>query len=227
MLCGSAVTWSVSRHVDWTYTDAYAVLFSVGRVARSVMKGSVAIELSSYRGGVFMIRRSTADDFEAIYKIINDAATAYKGVIPEDRWHDPYMTRTELQEQINDGVEFSCYCENDKVLGVMGIQDKTDVSLIRHAYVLTSSRNKGIGTKRLTELIRNSVKPILIGTWKAAAWAIRFYLKNGFNIVTEEEKEVLLRKYWSIPERQVETSVVLSDRKYEDEKSKLLAPSLH
>jgi N-acetylglutamate synthase-like GNAT family acetyltransferase len=174
-----------------------------------------------------MIRRSTANDFEAIYKIINDAATAYKGVIPEDRWHDPYMTRTELQEQINDGVEFSCYCENDKVLGVMGIQDKTDVFLIRHAYVLTSSRNKGIGTKLLIELTRNSAKPILIGTWKAAAWAIRFYFKNGFNIVTEGEKEVLLRKYWSIPERQVETSVVLSDTKYEDKKSKLLSPSLH
>jgi len=113
------------------------------------------------------------------------------------------------------------------VLGVMGIQDKTDVFLIRHAYVLTSSRNKGIGTKLLIELTRNSAKPILIGTWKAAAWAIRFYFKNGFNIVTEGEKEVLLRKYWSIPERQVETSVVLSDTKYEDKKSKLLSPSLH
>lgn len=171
-----------------------------------------------------MIRKATAADFEAIYRVINDAAIAYKGVIPEDRWHDPYMPRTELQEQIEDRVEFSCYFENDNVLGVMGIQDKNDVCLIRHAYVLTASRNSGIGTKLLRELSRNSVKPILIGTWKAAAWAIRFYLKNGFNVVTEEEKEVLLRKYWNIPERQVETSVVLSDGKYEGAKGRLLAP---
>jgi N-acetylglutamate synthase-like GNAT family acetyltransferase len=170
-----------------------------------------------------MIRTSRLDDFDAIYAIINDAAIAYKGVIPDDRWHDPYMTRTELRKQIDDGVKFSCYCENDKVLGVMGIQDKNDAFLIRHAYVLTINRNTGIGTKLLKELIRSSRKPVLIGTWKAATWAISFYLRNGFHLVTEEEKEVLLRKYWSIPERQVETSVVLADGKYEGEKSKLLS----
>jgi N-acetylglutamate synthase-like GNAT family acetyltransferase len=170
-----------------------------------------------------MIRKSRPDDFDAIYAIINDAAIAYKGVIPDDRWHDPYMTRTELQKQIDDGVKFSCYCENDKVLGVMGIQDKNDAFLIRHAYVLTTNRNTGIGTKLLKELILSLEKPVLIGTWKAAAWAISFYLRNGFHLVTEEEKEVLLRKYWSIPERQVETSVVLADEKYEEEKSKLLS----
>jgi len=171
-----------------------------------------------------MIRKATEADFEAIYHVINDAAIAYKDVIPEDRWHEPYMSRTELQVQIEDGVEFSCYWENDTVFGVMGIQDKIDVCLIRHAYVLTASRNGGIGTKLLLELAGNSVKPILIGTWKAAAWAIRFYLKNGFNVVTEQEKEVLLRKYWNIPERQVETSVVLSDLRYEGAKGRLLAP---
>jgi N-acetylglutamate synthase-like GNAT family acetyltransferase len=174
-----------------------------------------------------MIRRSTASDFEVIYKIINDAAIAYKGVIPEDRWHDPYMSRTELQEQIQNGVEFSCYCENEKVLGVMGIQDKINVFLIRHAYVLTTSRNRGIGTKLLMELTRNAAKPILIGTWKAATWAISFYVKNGFGIVSEEEKEVLLRKYWSIPERQVETSVVLADGRYDEQKITLLDRSPH
>jgi len=173
-----------------------------------------------------MIRKAITNDFEEIYKIINDAAIAYKGAIPEDRWHDPYMSRTALQKQIEERVEFSCYCENDQVLGVMGIQDKTDVCLIRHAYVLTSSRNKGIGTKLLAELARNAVKPILIGTWKAATWAIRFYMVNGFKEVTEEEKDILLRKYWSIPDRQVETSVVLSDAKYEKEKSKLLVTKL-
>jgi len=172
-----------------------------------------------------MIRKSRLGDFDAIYTIINNAAVAYKGVIPDDRWHDPYMTRTELQEQIDDGVRFSCYCEENKVLGVMGIQDKNDVFLIRHAYILTTSRNKGIGTKLLQELTRHSEKPILIGTWKAATWAIGFYLKNGFELVAEAEKEILLRKYWSIPERQVETSVVLADGKYDGEKAKLLSRS--
>ena len=170
-----------------------------------------------------MIRNSRPDDFDTIYRIINNAAIAYKGVIPDDRWHDPYMTRTELQEQIDDGVKFSCYCEGDKVLGVMGVQDRNDVFLIRHAYVLTASRNKGIGTKLLKELTRSSEKPFLIGTWKAATWAIGFYLKNGFKLVAEEEKEVLLRKYWSIPDRQVETSVVLADGKYEGERGRLLS----
>jgi N-acetylglutamate synthase-like GNAT family acetyltransferase len=170
-----------------------------------------------------MIRSSSPDDFDAIYTIINNAAIAYKGVIPDDRWHDPYMTRTELQEQIDSSVRFSCYCEDDKVLGVMGIQDKNDVFLIRHAYVLTTSRNKGIGTKLLEELVRNSEKPVLIGTWKAATWAIGFYLKNGFKLVIEAEKDVLLKKYWNIPERQVETSVVLADVRYEAQKAKFLS----
>ena len=170
-----------------------------------------------------MIRTSRPDDFDAIYTIINDAAIAYKGVIPEDRWHDPYMTRTELQKQIDEGVKFSCYCEDDRVLGVMGIQYKNDVVLIRHAYVLTISRNKGIGTKLLRQLTHESEKPFLIGTWRAATWAVGFYLRNGFKLVAEDEKEILLRKYWSIPERQVETSVVLADGKYEGEKAKLLS----
>ena len=170
-----------------------------------------------------MIRKTRPEDFDTIYTIINNAATAYKGVIPEDRWHDPYMTRAELQQQIDDGVKFSCYCEDDKVLGVMGIQGKNDVFLIRHAYVLTISRNKGIGTKLLKELISSAEKPVLIGTWRTATWAIGFYLKNGFKLVTEQEKVVLLRKYWSIPERQVETSVVLADGKYDGEKDRFLS----
>ena len=170
-----------------------------------------------------MIRNSLPGDFEAIYTIINNAAVAYKGVIPEDRWHDPYMTRTELREQIESGVKFSCFCEDDKVLGVMGIQDKVDVILIRHAYVLSTSQNRGTGTMLLIELTHDVQKPILIGTWKAAAWAIGFYIKNGFRLVPEEEKEVLLRRYWSIPERQIETSVVLADGKYDTAKERLLS----
>jgi N-acetylglutamate synthase-like GNAT family acetyltransferase len=161
-----------------------------------------------------MIRKGTGEDFEDIFTIINDAAIAYKGVIPPDRWHEPYMTREELQAQIEDGVQFSCYVDNNEIVGVMGIQDKADVQLIRHAYVRTRQRNKGIGTFLLQELIKDAKKPILIGTWKAAEWAIRFYEKHGFRVVEEEEKNRLLKKYWAIPDRQVETSVVLVDGKY-------------
>jgi len=164
-----------------------------------------------------MIRKATDDDFEAIFDIINDAAIAYKGVIPSDRWHEPYMTKEELKEQIEEGVRFSCYIDDEddnEVIGVMGIQDKTDVMLIRHAYVRTRQRSKGVGTFLLRELIRDTTKPILIGTWKAAAWAISFYEKNGFCLVEEEEKNRLLKKYWAIPDRQIETSVVLVDKNF-------------
>ena len=165
-----------------------------------------------------MIRKGTDEDLEEIFTIINDAAIAYKGVIPPDRWHDPYMTRDELKAQIEDGVQFSCYVENQAILGVMGIQDKADVALIRHAYVRTNQRNKGIGALLLQELIKDAKKPILIGTWKAADWAIRFYEKHGFRLVEEEEKNRLLKKYWVTPDRQVETSVVLVDGKYKGSK---------
>ena len=161
-----------------------------------------------------MIRKGTEEDFEEIFNIINDAAEAYKGAIPSDRWHEPYMSKEELKAQIDDGVRFSCCVDNDEIVGVMGIQDKTDVQLIRHAYVRTKHRNKGIGTLLLLELMRDSTKPILIGTWKAADWAIRFYEKHGFCLVDEEEKSRLLKNYWSIPDRQAETSVVLADGKY-------------
>ncbi|MDB9528666.1 GNAT family N-acetyltransferase [Oscillatoria sp. CS-180] len=161
-----------------------------------------------------MIRKTTAEDFEAIFNIINDAAIAYKDVIPADRWHDPYMSRKELQAQIEDGVGFSCYADGDELIGVMGIQDKGDVALIRHAYVRTQQRNQGVGTRLLRALIKGSTKPILVGTWKAASWAVRFYKKNGFSLVNEAEKNRLLKQYWSIPDRQVETSVVLVDEKY-------------
>ena len=161
-----------------------------------------------------MIRKSIHDDFEEIFNIINDAAIAYKGVIPPDRWKEPYMTKEELKGQIEEGVKFSCYVRNDEIVGVMGVQDKADVKLIRHAYVRTKQRNKGFGTLLLRELISDSTKPILIGTWKAADWAINFYEKHGFCLVDEEEKNHLLKKYWTIPNRQVETSVVLVSKKY-------------
>jgi N-acetylglutamate synthase-like GNAT family acetyltransferase len=161
-----------------------------------------------------MIREGTEEDLDEIFNVINDAALAYKGVIPPDRWREPYMTKEELKAQIEGGVRFSCYVDDDEIIGVMGIQDKTEVELIRHAYVRTGRRNKGVGTLLLSELIGGSTKPILIGTWKAADWAIGFYEKHGFSLVNEKEKNRLLKKYWAIPDRQVETSVVLVDEKY-------------
>jgi len=158
-----------------------------------------------------MIRRTNSADFEAIYQIINDAAEAYRGVIPADRWHEPYMPREELAEQIRDGVEFWGYQEDGELIGVMGIQDVGDVTLIRHAYVRTEMRGKGIGGELLGFLSGLTDRPVLIGTWADAVWAVRFYEKHGFRKVTPEEKDRLLRKYWKIPERQVETSVVLKE----------------
>jgi N-acetylglutamate synthase-like GNAT family acetyltransferase len=158
-----------------------------------------------------MIRLCRDDDFEAIYEIVNDAAVAYKGVIPADRWHEPYMPREELQHEIDDGVQFWGCEEDGELIGVMGIQDVQDVTLIRHAYVRTVQRRKGIGGKLLSHLLTLSERPILIGTWTAATWAVHFYEKHGFRLVSQEEKNRLLKKYWSIPERQVETSVVLAE----------------
>ena len=158
-----------------------------------------------------MIRQCNKDDFEAIYAIINDAAMAYEGIIPADRWKTPYMPREELRHEIASGVIFWGCEEGGSLIGVMGIQDVQDVTLIRHAYVRTARRNKGIGGMLLKKLFLKTDRPILIGTWADAVWAIRFYEKHGFRLVTPQEKVMLLNRYWSIPERQVETSVVLAD----------------
>ena len=154
-----------------------------------------------------MIRECTETDFKRIFEIINDAAHAYKGIIPEDRWHEPYMPFDELMKEIEDGVFFWGLELDGHLLGVMGIQDKGEVTLIRHAYVSARAQKLGIGTKYLESLTE---KDVLIGTWATASWAISFYQKNGYVLVSEKEKNRLLRKYWSIPERQVETSVVLA-----------------
>ncbi|MGP0583485.1 GNAT family N-acetyltransferase [Paenibacillus timonensis] len=158
-----------------------------------------------------MLRLCTEKDMEDIYQIINDAAQAYKGIIPEDRYHEPYMSRDELADEIHHGVVFWGYEEENQLLGVMGIQDQREVSLIRHAYVRTLQRKSGIGSKLLTHLMSLTNKRILIGTWASADWAIRFYVKNGFHLVSSEEKNQLLRTYWNVPDRQIETSVVLSN----------------
>jgi GNAT superfamily N-acetyltransferase len=164
-----------------------------------------------------MIRKCDDRDFETIYEIVNEAAEVYKGIIPADRWQEPYMPRDELRHEIDADVQFWGYEEEGKLLGVMGIQDVLDVTLIRHAYVRTAEQKKGIGGKLLSHLRTLTSRPILLGTWADASWAIRFYEKHGFRLVTPEEKDRLLKKYWSIPERQIETSVVLVEESWIDQ----------
>ncbi len=159
-----------------------------------------------------MIRRCVEGDFDAILEIVNDAAEAYRGVIPADCFHEPYMGAGELAAEISDGVEFWGFEDEGNLLGVMGIQDKGEVTLVRHAYVRTAARRGGIGTRLLLHLESLTERPILIGTWAAAVWAISFYEKNGFRLLPSEEGWRLLGKYWSIPGRQTETSVVLANR---------------
>ena len=161
-----------------------------------------------------MIRKCDDKDISEIFAIINDAASAYKGVIPDDRTGDPYMPETELRAEIADGVEFWGYEAGGRLLGVMGIQDKGDLALIRHAYTRSSERGKGIGSALLKHLESGVSKPVLIGTWRAAAWAVSFYEKHGYRLLSDSETPALLRKYWGVPERQIETSVVLAGRKW-------------
>jgi GNAT superfamily N-acetyltransferase len=156
------------------------------------------------------IRELVSSDFNSILGVINNAAQAYKGVIPEDRWKEPYMSAEELKEEIDSGVKFYVWVEKGKIIGVMGIQPVKDTALIRHSYVLKGHQGRGIGRKLLKHMINIAETPeILVGTWKAASWAIQFYESNGFKLTSDVEKDRLLRKYWRIPERQIATSVVL------------------
>ena len=159
-----------------------------------------------------MVRDCGDADFEAIYEIINDAAQAYRGIIPPDRWHEPYMPREELREEISAGVAFLGYEQDGELAGVMGIQDIQDVTLIRHAYVRTALQGRGIGGVLLARIMDEATRPVLIGTWADAVWAVRFYERHGFKVVPPQQKELLLRKYWNVPDRQIETSVVLADQ---------------
>lgn len=163
---------------------------------------------------MMLIRLCEHGDIGMMHTIINDAATAYKGVIPDDRYHEPYMGMKELVSEIGQGVTFWGAEEDGVLLGVMGIQDKGEVSLIRHAYVSTAYRSKGIGGSLLHHLMGQSAKPILIGTWETAGWAIRFYRRHGFELASDKEKRLLLKRYWTIPKRQIDTSVVLFDGKW-------------
>lgn len=161
-----------------------------------------------------MIIRCKTDQITHIHQIINEAATAYKGVIPSDRYHEPYMTIENLKQEISNGIDFSGYLQNGELVGVMGLQNVEDVALIRHAYVKSSMQKTGIGRKLLHYLLQDITCPVLIGTWRDAYWAINFYEKNGFKVVTDKEKTLLLKKYWTIPDRQVEESVVLADARW-------------
>ena len=163
-----------------------------------------------------MVRQCDGRDFDEIWAIINDGAQAYKGNIPADRWTEPYMSREKLQHEIDEGVVFWGYEEAGTLVGVTGIQPVQDVTLIRHAYVRTGSQKRGIGASLLAHLLEMAKGPVLIGTWADAAWAIRFYERHGFQVVGSEEKNRLLKKYWRIPERQMETSVVLVDSTWRD-----------
>jgi GNAT superfamily N-acetyltransferase len=163
-----------------------------------------------------MIRACEDRDFELIWDIINDGSQAYKGIIPADRWTEPYMSRDELRRQIDEGVAFWGYQETGEFVAVMGLQPVQDVTLVRHAYVRTSHQKQGIGTQLLSHLRAMTSAPVLIGTWADAAWAIQFYKRHGFQLVGPEDKDRLLRKYWTVPERQIETSVVMVDSRWRE-----------
>ena len=168
-----------------------------------------------------MIRLCTSHDFNEICAIINDGAEAYEGIIPADRWSQPYMPPDKLRHEIDDGVIFWGYEENGALAGVMGIQEvhpqgSPAVTLIRHAYVRTSSQGQGIGAHLLAHLRTLATGPVLIGTWADAVWAIGFYQKHGFQIVNPADKDRLLKTYWSVPDRQIETSVVLADQHWRE-----------
>jgi N-acetylglutamate synthase-like GNAT family acetyltransferase len=163
-----------------------------------------------------LIRRCTEEDFEEVLEVINDAARAYKGVIPDDRFSEPYMPSGELRHEIQQGVRFWCLEREGELLGVMGLQEVEDVTLIRHAYVRTVHQRGGIGARLLASLRSRTSRPLLVGTWAAADWAIRFYRRHGFELVSRDQIPRLLRRYWSVPERQIETSVVLADRTWHE-----------
>ena len=157
-----------------------------------------------------MIRACSAQDFDQILSTINDGAQAYQGIIPADCLKNPYMSGEELRHELASGVEFWGYEQDGILLGVMGLQSVKDVSLIRHAYVRTLARRSGIGARLLSHIKALTTRPILVGTWASAAWAVRFYQKHGFEVVSHAEKEKRLRTYWTVSERQIEISLVLS-----------------
>ena len=195
-------------------TTAKARSFATSpRADAGVERGRADADADAGGVGAWRIRTIRDDERAAVLAIINAAAERYRGVIPEDRWHDPYFSAGYLESEIASGVRFFGFEADGELLGVMGVQDVDDVTLIRHAYVSPAAQRGGIGGRLLRSLLaKASGRPVLIGTWAAADWAIAFYEKHGFEVTSREETERLLRRYWDIPVRQVETSVVLAER---------------
>ena len=165
-----------------------------------------------------MIRRCEAADFETLFTVVNDGARAYAGVIPADCFHTPYMSREDLALEISLAVRFWGFEQSGLLVGVMGIQTVKDVTLIRHAYVRSASQGQGIGSFLLASLLQLTTSPVLIGAWADALWAVRFYQQRGFQLVSPGEKQRLLETYWTVSPRQIETSVVLADQRWRDQR---------
>jgi GNAT superfamily N-acetyltransferase len=163
---------------------------------------------------VTTIRPCREDERHAIFEIVNAAAVAYRGVIPADCWHEPYMPERELEQEIAAGVSFWGYELDGSLAGVMGVQPVRDVDLIRHAYVLPADQGRGVGSALLEHPRQHSRRPMLVGTWAAAKWAIGFYRRHEFELIPADRTATVLRRYWTIPERQIETSVVLADARF-------------
>lgn len=161
-----------------------------------------------------MIRQCAVDDFEAIHHVINEAARVYRAVIPPDCWHEPYMPREELRRDLAQGVVFWSAYEDTGLVAVMGLQSVQDVALIRHAYTHPSHQRQGIGSMLLEHLRRQTDRPLLVGTWKAATWAVGFYEQHGFRLLPDVQTRRLLQRYWAVPERQIDESVVLADARW-------------
>lgn len=165
-------------------------------------------------GNQVMIRQCQPAELDDICAVINDGAAAYRGVIAADCWNDPYMSGGELRRELDAAVLFSGCYEGGRLLAVMGLQQVGDVALIRHAYTRTANQGTGMGTALLAHLRSQTDRPMLVGTWKAATWAVRFYQSRGFGLVNAPQKDALLRRYWTVPERQIEESVVLADAQW-------------
>lgn len=165
------------------------------------------------------VRPCRESDFEGLLAIVNDAAIAYRGVIPPDCWSDPYMPAEELAGEIRSGITFWGFEDGGELVGVMGLQGVEDVVLVRHAYVRRAHQGRGIGSALLQTLLARATAPLLVGTWANATWAIRFYERHRFRLVPAAEKDALLARYWSIPPRQMEASVVLGDRRWRERRS--------
>ena len=192
-----------------------------GEACPGILLGGWRGEFELFRCGIAGVRMKNIrfcrdDEHKAVLAIVNDAAKSYRGVIPHDRWHEPYMPLEGLLSDIAAGVTFWGYEAEGTLIGVMGFQPMHDVDLIRHAYVLPGCQRRGVGGRLLAHLRRVSSRRMLVGTWAAADWAIRFYEHHGFSLVSSAAKITLLKTYWTVPDRQIETSVVLANPPLEE-----------